>query len=811
MRQILDQHAKRLTSQERRAIWEEISGSRAEQSRATVRWSLSATVATVAVAVAVLTIAVLERGPVAPRHTSTLGPVEVPSDVAGRPVPAKDRLQPEADRRAPIDRPSARPVTVEPPAEHRVEHVPSTATIEAGVAIEPKSTKSLSAPTVPSPPNSGSMGAVTGWITDSQGLPVAYANVTIPGTRQGTMSGDDGSFGITGLPPGTYSLVVQAIGYEKQLREGIVVEGGQTVPADIHLDAPKVVKAIEEIEVRAERRTDTKSSSSKQAISGEKLREIPVDNLREAVGLKAGVATKGDELHFRGGRSGEVKYQVDGLSVGPRSPPGMPTTGGTRRPNDVAVDSMFFMNYGVNPFIATDEDALSTFAVDVDAASYTVTRRYIELGQGPPADAVRVEEFVNFFPQGYPHFERDDFRILIDGAPSPFGPGYHLLRIGLKGREIVERNRKPAQLTFVIDVSGSMEREDRLELVKHALRLLVNQLHGNDRVGIVVYGTQGRVLLDPVALGGRVASAAGRRRILEAIEQLRPEGSTNAEHGLRLGYEMARRGYRPKALNRVVLCSDGVANVGRTGPESILAQVRTEADRGVQLTTIGFGMGNYNDVLMEQLADRGDGNYYYMDDIDEARRVLVENLTGTLQTIARDAKVQVEFDSTRVLRYRLIGFENRDVADRDFRNDKIDAGEVGAGHEVTALYEMKLAPQITQGTLATVRLRYARPEQDGTGASQVREIVQRFDATALSGRFEDAAPRFRLDAAVAEFAEILRGSYWAKESRLSDVLSVAQTAARNLRDDTTAGFVSLVQKAAALSERTKPGEGGEEQ
>jgi Ca-activated chloride channel family protein len=442
---------------------------------------------------------------------------------------------------------------------------------------------------------------------------------------------------------------------------------------------------------------------------------------------------------------------------------------------------------------------------------------------------VRVEEFVNVFPQGYPRFESEDFRILIDGAPSPFGRGYHLLRIGLKGREIAERDRKPAQLTFVIDVSGSMQREDRLELVKRALRLLVDQLRGDDRVGIVVYGTEGRVLLEPVALGGQAARAkgvrrhsddrgedasgawgAGRQHILEAIDQLRPEGSTNAEHGLRLGYEMARRVYRSEAINRIVLCSDGVANVGRTGPESILARVRTEADRGIHLTTIGFGMGNYNDVLMEQLADRGDGNYYYVDDVDEARRVFVENLTGTLQTIAKDAKVQVEFDSTRVLRYRLLGFENRDVADRDFRNDKVDAGEIGAGHEVTALYEVKLAPQATQGTLATVRLRYARPEQEGAGAPQVREIERRFDVAALGRKFEDAAPRFRLDAAVAEFAEILRGSYWAKEGRLADVLSVARNAARSLRDDTTAGFVSLVEKAAALSGRAKPGERGEE-
>ncbi|MGH7731331.1 MAG: YfbK domain-containing protein [Candidatus Eiseniibacteriota bacterium] len=662
---------------------------------------------------------------------------------------------------------------------------------------------------------------MTGRITDSQNRPVPYANVMIRGTRMGTLSGEDGTYRIDRLPPATYSLQVQALGRQKEVRKGIRVGGEQTATADIQMKE-SVVKTMDEVRVSAERRVDVKSSATTRgSITAGELKKLPVDNLHEAVERKAGAVSQGGELFFRGGRSGETKFQFDGIKVAdpPRAPvpPVIPTTGGTRLPNDEAFDSMFFKSYGVNPFIATDEDPLSTFAVDVDAASYTVTRRYIELGQLPPAAAVRVEEFVNFFPQGYPRFESEDFRILIDGAPSPFGRGYHLLRIGLKGREIMEQDRKPAQLTFVIDVSGSMAREDRLELVKRALRLLVDQLRADDQAGIVTYGSEGRVVLEPVALGGRVARAtaldpdtddrgeeapeawsAGRRRILEAIGQLHPQGSTNAEHGLRLGYEMARRGYRPEAINRIVLCSDGVANVGRTGPESILSQVRSEADRGIHLTTIGFGMGNYNDVLMEQLADRGDGNHYYVDDIDEARRVFVEGPTGTLQTIARDAKVQVEFDSTRVLRYRLLGFENRDVADRDFRNDKVDAGEIGAGHEVTALFEVKLAPKASQGTLATVRLRYARPERDGAGAAQAREIEQRYDAAALVRRFQDAAPRFRLDAAVAEFAEILRGSYWAREGRLSDVLSVARSAARNLPDDTSAGFVSLVEKAATL-------------
>ncbi|MBP7616549.1 MAG: von Willebrand factor type A domain-containing protein [Steroidobacteraceae bacterium] len=605
---------------------------------------------------------------------------------------------------------------------------------------------------------------------------------------------------------------------EVLVTQPLPVESGSVDKADHQIGGAAQVKMMESIEVRSEKRIDTRSSTTKQSISAEKLKDIPVDHLSRAVAAKAGIVAQGGELHFRGGRGAEVKYQFDGALVSPPAslqaqiaapiPPVVLTTGGTRLPNDEAFDSMFFKNHGVNPFISTDEDRLSTFAIDVDAASYTLARRYLGLGQLPPADAVRVEEFVNFMPQGYPHFKDDDFRILIDGAPSPFGQGYQLLRIGIKARDIAADQRKPARLSFVIDVSGSMQREDRLELVKRALTLLVDELRAKDQVGIVIYGSTGQVLLEPIAIGSAKSGNAGRARILAAIAQLGPGGSTNAEEGLRLGYEMARRQLRAGSINRIVLCSDGVANVGTTGPDGILAQVRSEADKGIQLSTIGFGMGNYNDVLMERLADRGDGNYYYVDDIDEARRVFVENLTGTLQLVAKDTKVQVEFDSTRVLRYRLLGFENRDVADRDFRNDKVDAGEVGAGHEVTALYEVKLAPDVSRGRLATVRVRYAVPEHERGGTPEVREIAQGYDAASLATRFEAASSRFRLSAAVAEFAEILRGSYWAKESKLADVLAVARSAAVGRSDASSREFVQLLEKAAVLRAKAEAAASG---
>ena len=775
MKTMLERHAERMTPDERWATWQVVSTPLANATRVDVRRALAVATVTVVVTVAILVRMTERLAPVDLWHYLPQPPATEP--VTPTPVAKTSKAVPPAAAHS--GEAVARARTHEPAAESHVPVVPPAAPAGAATA---------------------SPGKLAGRVLDERQQPLAYANVIVLGTRVGTMTNENGEYTIPGVPPGTYEIKVMATGYDPEIRAGVVVEGGQTSQTDLQVGSAKVVKQIDEIEVRAEKRIDTKSSSSRASISAEKLQQIPLENLSQALTAPPvrGVRPVPDASVMPGPRP------VPDASAmpGPRPVPVVPTTGGNRLPNDEPFDSMFFKNYGVNPVIAADEDPHSPFAVDVDAASYTVTRRYLELGYLPPADAVRVEEFVNFFAQGYPHFEKPDFRILLDGAPSPFGPGYHLVRIGLKGREIPVRQRKDARLTFVIDVSGSMAREDRLELVKRALRLLVDQLKPGDRVGVVVYGSEGRVLLEPVALG---SDGEGREQLLQAIEQLRPNGSTNAEEGLQLGYAMARRAYRADATNRIVLCSDGVANVGRTGPQSILQRVRTEADRGIHLTTVGFGMGNYNDVLMEQLADKGDGNHYYVDNLDEAHRVFVENLTGTLQVIAMDAKVQVEFDSTRVLRYRLIGFENRDVADRDFRNDKVDAGEIGAGHEVTALYEVKLARGVKRGTIATVRFRYARPGDEAGGAPDVREIAERLDAADLERRFADAAPRFRLDAAVAEFSEILRGSYWAKEGRLADVLSAARSAAGRLHDKAADEFVSLVEKAARLGSNAKRG------
>ena len=456
--------------------------------------------------------------------------------------------------------------------------------------------------------------------------------------------------------------------------------------------------------------------------------------------------------------------------------------------NAAPYDATFFKHYGVNPFIDTEDDHLSTFATDVDTASYTVARRFVMDGHLPHPDSVRVEEFINFFAQEYQPPAEDAFSIQMEGSPSPFGgDDYWLIRVGLQGRVIPAEERKDASLVFVIDVSGSMARENRLGLVKRSLRLLVDQLRPTDQVGIVVYGSRGRVLLEPTSGGNQDA-------ILEGIDALKPEGSTNAAEGLRLAYQMAGRLIAPERITRVILLSDGVANVGNTGSNSILSEVRHYVEEGITLSTVGFGMGNYNDVLMERLANDGDGNYAYVDNLSQARRVFVKNLTGMLQVIAKDAKVQVDFNREMVGRYRLLGYENRRVADEDFRNDSVDAGEVGAGHTVTALYELKLNGE-GEGPLATVYLRYQDPD-----TADVTEISREFHRSELSAAFEITSPRFQLDAVVAEYAEILRESYWAQGSSLKEVREMANRISGFLPDDSdVADFVSLVTQAARIA------------
>ena len=485
------------------------------------------------------------------------------------------------------------------------------------------------------------------------------------------------------------------------------------------------------------------------------------------------------------GQGEVVRKKAGNLPAPAQAPAGPTNVGGSVPPNGQPFPSMFFEHAGVNPFITTEEDPLSTFAVDVDTASYTVARNYLMRGQMPPKEAVRVEEFVNAFDQGYPKEYRRDFAIHADGMPSPFGKGYQLLRIGLVTRSVSEHERRPMVLTFVIDVSGSMHLENRLELVKRSLRLLVDRLDERDSIGIAVFGTNGRELLPPT-------SVADKRRILDAVMTLHPEGSTNAQEGISIGYRMASQAFNPRAVNRVILCTDGVANEGVTGAEAILSGIKPFVDRGIFLTALGFGMGNYNDVLLEKLADKGNGVYAYIDDDREAEKFFLQDLAGLLETVAKDVKIQVEFNPKTVARYRLLGFENRDLRDQDFRNDKVDAGEINSGHTVTALYEIKWTEK--RGELGTVRVRYKSPLGE-----KAREIAMDIPRDSLASSFERADGHLQTDSLVAEFAEYMRGSYWAKDGSFEAILGQSRMLKSDQRSlPQVSEFLRLVEEAARL-------------
>jgi Ca-activated chloride channel family protein len=421
-----------------------------------------------------------------------------------------------------------------------------------------------------------------------------------------------------------------------------------------------------------------------------------------------------------------------------------------------------------------------------------LARRYINDKTLPPPEAIRLEEFVNYFHQGFPIPSAEDvFSIHLEAAPTPFNAANnYVLRVGIQGYQVDPDQRADANLVFVIDVSGSMDREERLEAVKLALYDLVNELRPEDQVGIVIYSTEAYVLLEPTPV-------QDTDKIKEAIAILHPLETTNVEAGLRLGYKMATENYNPERINRIILCSDGVANVDETDPRDILPLVRGKAQDGIVLTSVGFGLGNYNDVLMEQLADEGDGQYYYVDSYPEARRIFVERLTSTLVAIARDAKIQVVFNPSTVAHYRLMGYENRDIPDVDFRDDSVDAGEINSGHSVTALYEIVPTDPNTQGEIATVHLRWADPD---SGA--VREIRQAIQIQERAASFPNASAYFQLNVVVVAFADLLGEGAWVQHvtwPALRDMADIMANADAFSNDPDVVEFAELVRRAAPLA------------
>ena len=460
-----------------------------------------------------------------------------------------------------------------------------------------------------------------------------------------------------------------------------------------------------------------------------------------------------------------------------------------------------------NPFLEAARAPLSTFSIDVDTASYSNTRRFLNDGRLPPKDAVRIEELINYFSYDYPQpVGNAPFSVVTEVSECPWNNAHRLVHIGLQGKRIQQENLPPANLVFLVDVSGSMNDPRKLPLVKSALSMLAEQLTARHRIAIVVYaGSSGLVL--PAIPGDR------KGEILAALDNLEAGGSTNGGEGIRLAYKIAQENFIKGGVNRVLLATDGDFNVGVTSESDLVRLIEEKRQGGVFLTVLGFGTGNIKDATMEKLADKGNGNYAYIDDLAEARKVLGEQIGGTLMTIAKDVKIQVEFNPKQAAAYRLIGYENRLLRDQDFNDDTKDAGEIGAGHTVTALYEVvpygqkfenpgvdplkyqqPVSPSAMTNSkeLLTIKLRYKEPNENESKLLSV-------SVADVKGTLRDASENFKFSSAVAAFGMLLRDSKYSGQANYNNVLQLAQASTGTDLQGYRAEFVKLVEKAETLS------------
>ncbi|MYE33408.1 MAG: DUF3520 domain-containing protein [Gemmatimonadales bacterium] len=611
-------------------------------------------------------------------------------------------------------------------------------------------------------------GAVRGTVLDATAnVGVAGAQVFVAGTAIGTLTDANGAYFLPGVPAGERVVTVRLIGY-RETSKSITVTAGETVTLGF---------SVEQTALRRQDPTVT-------GVAGETPRVLP--------------------------------YAID------RAARGLAATSVMRAYADFNTES--YARIEENGFRSVGSSPLSTFSIDVDRASYANVRRFIQAGERPPVDAVRIEEMINYFPYEWDS-ERDSaagrrssaagdhpFRILTEVWDAPWKPEHRLVRIGLRAPSIDTENLPPSNLVFLLDVSGSMSPPDKLPLLKKAFALLAEQLRPQDRVAIVVYAGAAGLVLPPTP-GNR------RARILSAVEQLQAGGSTAGGAGIALAYEVAREHFVEDGNNRVILATDGDFNVGASSDAEMVRLIEKERESGIFLTVLGFGTGNLKDSKMEQIADYGNGNFHYVDGLLEARKVLVEEMGGTLLTVAKDVKLQVEFNPARAAAYRLIGYENRLLADEDFNDDTKDAGELGAGHTVTALYEVVPAglpvprsadplryqptaeprppveappaeapPGAFEDELLYVKVRYKDP--DGSES--------RLLAHAVEDRVRSPSRSFRFAAAVAGFGMLLRDSPHAGGLTPDDVIAMAERGRGDDRRGYRGEFIRLVEAVRDL-------------
>lgn len=551
----------------------------------------------------------------------------------------------------------------------------------------------------------------------------------------------------------------------------------------------------------------TTTETVKESVAGneETGQVVPTSTTPASEPLKAEAAASLDAIAVTHQRQLRARANVGAPAYAP-APAAPPPPQGYWQPSNTEK----YAEHEDNPVHRASEQPVSTFSIDVDTGSYSNVRRMLKQGTRPPADAVRAEEMINYFSYGHPapSTRETPFRVTTELSPAPWNGKRQLLMVGIKGYDVPKATLPPSNLVFLIDTSGSMDTPDKLPLLKQSFTQLARQLRPQDHVSIVVYAGSAGLVLPPT-------SGDKQGEILAALDRLEAGGSTNGGDGIQLAYAMAKQGFVANGVNRVILATDGDFNVGVTDPGALETLVADQRKSGIALTTLGFGQGNYNDALAEKLADVGDGNHAYIDTLQEARKVLVEQMGATLLTIAKDVKIQIEFNPAQVAEYRLIGYENRVLRREDFSNDKVDAGDIGAGHEVTALYEIT---PVGSGAEQLPALRYGNEAKPATGAKadELAELRLRYKrpgeeksqliATPILRRDLRATPSdtLRFAGAVAAYADALRGGTHLGNWTWDDITRTARGAQGEDRWHQRAEFVELVGQARALTAGDTP-------
>ena len=654
---------------------------------------------------------------------------------------------------------------------------------------------------------------IAGTIFDEKKEPLPNAVVTIysGGVMKGWDASDyDGNYNIKQLAPGYYDVVVLYTGYDSIKLTNIIVQPGSRATQNFTMSMPKG-KELRTVEVIAYKKPlVSMDAPASRVITSEEISMMPTTEINDIQSSAPGLyqSPRGTQTYIGGSRTSGTTYMIDGVLV--------QGTNGIIIAQESVDKTQFYdpslPEYKKNPendFMNVKVNPLSTMSVDVDRASYSNVRRFINEGHMPPADAVRVEEMINYFDYDYPQPEGDDpIAIETELTDCPWQKGHQLLHIGMQARKIITENLPPSNLVFLIDVSGSMESPERLPLLVSGMKLLVQNLRSKDLVSIVTYAGNAGLALPPT-------SGDQKQVILAALDRLIAGGSTAGGAGIKLAYKVAQENFIKGGNNRVLLATDGDFNVGVSSDNELEELITKERQTGVFLTCLGFGTDNYKDAKMEMMADKGNGNYDYIDNIQEAQKTLVSEFGGTLFTIAKDVKAQIEFNPSKVQGYRLVGYEDRLLNTEDFKDDKKDAGDMGSGHTVTIIYELIPSgtdskyqrdandlkyqqPERTDAAyrneLATIKFRYKQP--DGEKSKEMEHTIQD-----KATDWDDATENTRFSETVAMFGMLLKDSKYKGSSSYNDVISMADGSKAFDKDGYRAEFVRLVKAAKHMDQK----------